>query len=542
MVFPSIGGFSKMGGASRRRAFNLVANSDAINLWTPAAAVTTTHVGSDPSGQPVTRIYETATTSQHSFTSAVMNFVVGKKYTFSAKVAYETAKYLQLLFGSAAFGTNAWANFDIQNGVPGTIAVAATVEITQLDDGFLLISITATATATASVAVVIFMANSATMTRALGYAGTATNSFFLSTVQVEEGLHPTRHISTAPAVALAKNPARTIVGAIRWDAWFHPTADTIRTAVETSLGPATYHWRLPFFASEPTPTTATIAGGQAAMDTEIGYAVDAGLDYWAFFWYGVASSNGMRSAWDYFQTSPRKNDINWCLYFSGVTPLHDEVTNNIANIVSYMQQANYQKAASGRPLVFVYDDGGSKATTAADLVALRAAAASAGLGNPYVSFQQGTPSGTVITTYGFDATTSYTPVSSVTGAQAYSVLDTAARAKWTAQAAQSIDVVPAFSMGWDRRPRVDNPVPWEAPGGSLGDYYFHVRMSDISAHIDACLAWVRANPAAAPANVVIGYAWNENDEGGWISPTRGAKGGLNRGHLNAVTAVLTPKS
>lgn len=536
----NIGLRAKVPGAEiPRRTTNLIVDSDAINLWTAVGATVTSHVGKDPIGRPVSRMLETSNTSQHSFSAAAVNFTLGTAYTFSAKVAAETGIYVQLLLPGAAFGTNAWANFDLQNGVAGTVAASATAAIRQLSDGFYLISITATATATASGTPVIFMANSATMTRALGYLGSDTNTILISSTQVETGVRVTGHVSTAPAVTFTGNTADTIVGAIRWDAWFHPTVDTIRGAVETSLGPTRYHWRLPFFATEPTSSSASIGGAQTDMDTEIAYAAQVGLDYWAFFWYGVASANGMVEAWNLYQASPNKNDINWCLYFSGVSTLAAEVANNLANIVSYMGQSNYQKTADGRPLVFVYDDSAAKTTMASDLVALRNAATAAGLGDPYISFSQSTADATVINTYGFDATMTYTPVNSVTGAKTFDQLDTAARAKWDTQAAQGVDVVPCFSMGWDRRPRVDNPVPWETPSGSLGDYYYHVRMSDISTHIDACLAWVRNNPTAAPANVIIGYAWNENDEGGWISPTVGAKGGINRGHLDAVQAVLT---
>lgn len=341
-----------------------------------------------------------------------------------------------------------------------------------------------------------------------------------------------------PVVSHVGNTGSALVGAIRWDAWFHSTADTIRTAIEASLGPSQYHWRLPFFATETGTDSVTISGQQSDMDTEITYAAESGLDFWAFFWYGLDSTNGMKTAWDYFQASPNKANINWCLYFSGVAPLHNDITNNLASIIGYLQQSNYQKTSGGRPLVFVFDDSSSKANLAADISALRAAAISAGLSDPYIAFHQSSPSASVITTYGFDATTTYAPVTSASGPKSYKFLDYESRATWRRQAAQGVDVIPCFTMGWDRRPRVENPVPWETPTGSVDDYYYHERMSDIGTHVDACLAWVRDNPALAPANVIIGYAWNENDEGGWISPTL-AMSGVNRGRLDALKDVLT---
>lgn len=532
----------RRGRASMAPVPNLLVHSDALVLWTGAGVTVTPYVGYDPLGAPVTEVNEFANTSQHSLTApSTVAFVAGQKYVFSVRAAKGLGKYIQLLLGSGAFGVNGWANFDLDNGVVGSVGGAGVASITSIGDGFYLCSLVITATGTASSGAVVFLANAATMTRALGYTGDATKSVFLSGMSIVKASKPTRYNSTESKLSFTGNITNVKVGAIRWDAWTHPTEDTIRGAVETSLGPTRYHWRLPFFATEPTTTSAQIAGAQADMDTEISYAVEAGLDYWAFFWYGGASTNGMNNGFALYQSSDYRNDINWCYFFSGITPFGSDMNNAtyLADIVAKAQQGNYQKTLDGRPLFFIYDDSGSRANLAADLIKLRTALTAVGLSNPYVAFTQSTPDASVIDTYGFDATTMYTPVNSVTGAKPYSDLDTAARAKWDTQKAQDCDVIPCFSMGWDRRPRVDNPVPWEGASGSISDYYYLANSSAISTHLDAILAWVRANRTAARANVVLGYAWNENDEGGWITPTIGRKGGVNKSHMDAVKAVLS---
>lgn len=523
---------------SNSSTVNMLANSETFVQWAPTGATFTQYVDNDYKGRTTAvRFFETSNLSQHSINSANMNFTSGQTYTFSVHVKYENSQYIQLLLGSAAFGSNAWGNFDIQNGTLGTMGSAATGKVVNKGNGWYRISITAPATATAASPAAIFGANVSTMTRANSYTGATTNTRLISRAQVVLGAVSGQYKSTEPAPAvLDKNPTNISVGALRWDAWHHNTADTVRTAVQTSLGPFRYHWRAPFFASEPSTSSVIIAGNQAEMDKEIAYAVEAGLDYWAFFWYGINATNGMNRGWELYQTSSSKTNINWCYYFSGQAIVKDEVANNLASVVSCMQQSNYQRTADGRPLVFVFDDSTSKSTLSADISTLRAACNAAGF-NPYITFHQSTPSSSELTTYGFDATTTYTPVSSVSGAQSFTALDTAAKAKWAAQLSSGAKVIPAFSMGWDRRPRVDNPVPWETPSGSTADYFYPVYMDDISKHIDACLKWVRDNPSVAEAKTVIGYAWNENDEGGWIVPTIGT-GGVNRTHLDAVKAVL----
>lgn len=512
---------------------NLVTYPESMDQWTAVGATIVRNAvgGSD-------RMVETSNLSQHSLTNPIsISFEVGKTYTLSIEFEYENAPFIQLLFGSAAFGANAWGNFDGQLAALGTMGSGAAGAVDDLGGGRCRVSITATATASAAAPIAIFAANAADMTRAASYTGSTSNTRLLTKVQVEQAPAMTTYIK--PVRRYTGNPGAAIVGAIRWDAWHHPTPDTIRSAVETSLGPSQYHWRLPFFATEPTPGSAIIAGDQTSIDDEIGYAVRAGLDYWAFFWYGLASTNGMRKAWDYYQESPRKAEINWCLYFSGVAPFDADITNNLATIIGYLQQPEYQKTASGRPLVFMFDDSASKTNLAANITAFRNAATGASLQDPYIVFHQSTPSAAVLSTYGLDATTTYAPIVSVSGAKPFNLLDTAARSVWAAQAAQNVDVVPSFTMGWDRRPRVENPVPWEGGGGSLSDYYYLEDRADVSTHIDAVLAWARANQLRTPENIVIGYAWNENDEGGWITPTRLPGGGFDISRVKALRSVLT---
>ena len=47
-------------------------------------------------------------------------------------------------------------------------------------------------------------------------------------------------------------------------------------------------------------------------------------------------------------------------------------------------------------------------------------------------------------------------------------------------------------------------------------------MTEWKNHLQASLDWVDSNPSAAgePDSVII-YAWNELEEGGWMTPSRG---------------------
>src|SRR5207249_1207944 len=106
--------------------------------------------------------------------------------------------------------------------------------------------------------------------------------------------------------------ARPMIGAIRWDAWYDPKDGKVAKAVEEALGPAKYHFRMPFFGSETGSDSVRINGhSQATMDQEIAYAKYAGLDYWAFDAY--APSNPMSNALKLYLDSRYKGSINFCL-------------------------------------------------------------------------------------------------------------------------------------------------------------------------------------------------------------------------------------
>ena len=119
----------------------------------------------------------------------------------------------------------------------------------------------------------------------------------------------------------------------------------------------------------------------------------------------------------------------------------------------------------------------------------------------------------------------------------YSALAAHTEAWWDIMAETGAPVIPLISSGWDRRPRVENPVPWEGQRGSIEEYYERPTPQELAAHLRNGLRWVEDNPEVALARTALIYAWNENDEGGWIVPT------LSEGtaHLDAIGHVLTSR-
>lgn len=177
---------------------NLVTRSETLNLWTASSLSVPSNVANDPlSGSAVVeRFTEQAALAQHSVTSANISFQSGTTYTFSVYAKYETAAFIQLLFGSAAFGSNAWANFDIQNGTVQTKGSAATCSVVNVGGGWFRLVMSAPATGTASGPVAIYCANAGTMTRASSYTGVVSNTRLVFGAQVETGSTANTYVPT----------------------------------------------------------------------------------------------------------------------------------------------------------------------------------------------------------------------------------------------------------------------------------------------------------------------------------------------------------
>ncbi len=145
---------------------------------------------------------------------------------------------------------------------------------------------------------------------------------------------------------------RTVVGAIRWDAW-HGQKGVPGKAMEKSLGPTEWHHRLPFFARILSPAEVRIEGdSQQIMDREIAFAKRAGLDYWAFLAYDPADP--MSLGLKYYLSSRHRNHIRFCLITEqsrwGTRSNHKA---GIDRIVQLMGETNYQTVLDGRPLFYL---------------------------------------------------------------------------------------------------------------------------------------------------------------------------------------------
>jgi len=335
------------------------------------------------------------------------------------------------------------------------------------------------------------------------------------------------------------------VGAIRWDAWYDPQGP-VGKATTISLSPPEYRFRLPFFAKIRPDSTVEIDGNrESVMDREIDYAVRAGLSYWAFVAY--APDSPMSNALRLYLQSTKKDQLKFCILSEIAAWAHPEITEWHIKLIA---EPTYQTVLDHRPLYFLgpFNDAfieknwGGLTQVRPLVEAFRQKIQTSGIANPYIValHQDAKIAAHYADVLGCDAISAYA-VNHNEHAASFSRLVEEARKEWQEHADTGLSVVPMVTTGFDRRPRIDHPVPWEPtpqnPADYRGIYYETAQPEEIQRELEDCLAWMGQNKSSVPAEAVLVYAWNENDEGGWLIPT----GQSDQSRLDAVEKVLCPK-
>ncbi len=325
--------------------------------------------------------------------------------------------------------------------------------------------------------------------------------------------------------ARAEPPAHPVVGAIRWDGW--QVEGSVGQAVSKSLTPAHWRYRLPFFAKVRADGSPELRGDTAeVMTAEIAAARTAHLDYWAFLAYDEADP--MTRGLQLYLANPRRADVNFCIISESARWHRGNAAALAERFARLMAEPGYQRVAGGRPLFYLLHHSlepftrawGDPAGFREAIDALRAAAASRGLPAPYLAVMTYDVNGAkaLLDAAGLDAISAYAFQRGHDRAP-FSRLTSDLEAFWEIQRATGAPVIPLAMAGWDRRPRVENPVPWENFGGTMDKYYDTPTPDELAAHVRTAVQWTRDHAAACPAQAVIVYAWNEFDEGGWLCPT-----------------------
>lgn len=362
---------------------------------------------------------------------------------------------------------------------------------------------------------------------------------------------------------------RPLVGAIRWDAWYghlpssqdlpdptkyigyepkfgalnpDPGADTYR-----SLSPERWRYRWPFFTELDADGNALEFNGNRpeVIEQEIRYARYAGLDYWAFATY--PEDCPLSYTLQTFLTCENRNDINFCLFLVmgsayGSVGEDDEFQ---AYVLRLLAEPNYLKVQGNRPVIYMgfLNDHLVEILQNGRWQKFCDQLAEQGLGLPYLVICNGNPETAkrYCDIFEGDAVSQYALPPNDSRGGSFAELAAHAEERWEQYAAAGATVAPICMTGWDPRTRVINPVSWLSLHLREDAIEYYLRRGtpeEMAAHIGRGVSWFDKHPGVPGKELVLIYAWNEYDEGGWLAPALPPPDSEGTARIDALREVL----
>lgn len=331
------------------------------------------------------------------------------------------------------------------------------------------------------------------------------------------------------------------IGAINWDAGL-PKDTYFGGFALRNLGNDKYKARLPFYAKKHGDDYEIPLRTQEEYDKELMYAIEGGIDFFAFCWYPDTVAE-KRTIWKdderytylsehypelniarkLYLKSELKKKIGMCAIMFCINAYAES---DFEELIDAMEQDFYEKI-DGRPLVIIF--GGYNAGF---IRIIRQYAGKKGL-NPYVAFVEECP----------DYSRDYSEADAVTvyaimhrhNINNFDELLALSEKENKGRLNYDMSVIPMMTMGWNPMPRIDFPVPWVDYGDCT--YAGQPEEKHIKKSFEILNKLIEANPDKVNTGCALAFAWNEFEEGGYLCPTLNFDGTVNDRFLKSFSKI-----
>jgi hypothetical protein len=275
------------------------------------------------------------------------------------------------------------------------------------------------------------------------------------------------------------------------------------------------------------------------VERQIDCAADHGLSFFAFDWYwpeGADKSTPLNTGLELYLKAGNKKRLQFCLMVANhggfrIGPADWEVVTDAW--VRLFREPTHLKVGNKPLLIFFaarelrHAFGSSDAVKAA-FDKLETKARAAGLDGVCVA-ACATPGPTNkwdnladLKAEGYACLTGYNyhgyPVKGPDKIQPFARMIEGHQALWDRFAANSsLPYMPVVTVGWDKRPWEDAAKP-----ETQGVYYPDRTPVQVADFVTRAIRWMDAHPdKTTKERILLLYAWNENGEGGYLTPTKG---------------------
>jgi hypothetical protein len=190
--------------------------------WTKITVTATANTTTSPDGTvDADSLVASGGSAQH-FINQSLSFTSGTTYTLSVFAKKNTLNGVQLTFGSGAFGTLPYANFDLNAGT--SFASNCTATLTNFGNGWYRCTMTATANGTTTAGAVIGLARDTTEARLATFSSDG-NGIYIYGAQLEAGAFATSYIPTV-ASTVTRTTDIAVVTAANFSSWYNQPQGT----------------------------------------------------------------------------------------------------------------------------------------------------------------------------------------------------------------------------------------------------------------------------------------------------------------------------